>query len=249
MDERTRHDRVDREAAGEIIRRAAELDAADPGDVVGGTIERRALAAAAEEVGISPAAMRLAMAEHDAGALVPAEDRSILGPAHAVVVRTVDLPADAARSRLDRWMRGQLLEVKVRRGDEVVWCRRVDLAAKVRRKVDPTLRVRLNQVDEVCASVADVGDGRSIVRLDANLEHTRRGLLTGVAVVPGAVAATIVGGMLAALVDPMLVVAGLPAGGALGGAGLYAGRRTLAKERDEAHRVLQLFLDDLELTR
>ena len=245
MEDRTPPQRIDRESASEIIRRAAELDAADPGDDAMGRIDRRALEAAAEEVGISPAAVRLAMAEHDAGALVRPDDRSILGPARALAVRTVDLPMSVARERVDRWLKGQLLEVKERHGDEVVWCRRQDLAAKLRRKVDPTRRVRLAQVDAVCASVADVGDGRSIVRLEADLGLTRRGLLTGVAALPSAAGTVIVGGMAAALVDPLLFVAGLPVGAALGGAGLYAGRRTLARERAEAHRVLDLFLDDL----
>ena len=248
MGDVTRRDRLDREVASEIIRRAAELDSADPRDLVGGTIERRALEEAAEEVGISPAAVRLALAEHDAGALVRADDRSILGPAHALAVRTVDLPASAAADRVDRWLKGQLLEVTERRGDEVVWCRRQDLVSKLRRKVDLTKRVRLDQVDEVCASVADVGDGRSIVRLDANLEATRRGLLTGVAAVPGAAATAVVGAALF-FVEPWLAIGGLPAGAGLGSLGVYAGRRTLAKERDEARRVLDLFLDDLELAR
>ena len=244
MDERIRPDRLDPEAASEIIRRAAELDADRLDDGPG--LDRVALEAAAGEVGLSPAAVRRALAEHDAGALVRAPDRSILGPAHALAVRTVDLPATIARSRVERWLKGQLLEVRERRGDEVVWCRRRDLAAKLRRKVDLAKRVRLDGVDAVIASVVGSGDGRSIVRLEADLEHTRRGLLTGVAAVPAA-AGPVLGGVAALiLTEPLFLAGGVPVGLALGGAGLYAGRRTLATERAEAGRVLELFLDELD---
>lgn len=244
MDDHTRPERLDREAANEIIRRAAELDARPLTDDTG--VDRRALEAAAEEVGISPAAVRHAIAEHEAGALVRPADRSILGPAHALVVRTVRLPVPEARSRVDRWLRGQLLEVQQRRGDEDVWCRRKDLAAKLRRKVDPTKKVRLGGVDAVCASVADVGDGRSIVRLEADLEFTRRGLLTGVAAIPTAAGPVLGGAAALVLAEPLFFLGGFPVGAALGGVGLYAGRRTLASEREEARRVLELFLDELD---
>ena len=244
MEERTRHGRLDRESASEVIRRAAELDAGrfeDPGG-----IDRRALQEAADEVGISEAAVRRALAEHDAGALVQAPDRSLLGPAHALSVRVVPLPRTTAAQRVDRFLRGQMLEVKERRGDEVVWCRRTDLAAKLRRKVDLNKRVRLDGVDEIIACVADAGDGHSLVRLEASLEHTRRGLITGVAVLPAG-AAPVAGALLTVVTkDLFWLVGGVPAGVALGGAGLYAGRRTLAGEREDARRALELQLDELE---
>jgi hypothetical protein len=244
MEERTTGQRLDAETAGEILRRAAELDADRHEHVPG--VDRIALEAAAEEVGLSPAAVRRALAEHDAGALVRPPDRSILGPARALAVRTVDLPVSVARPRVERWLKGQMLEVQERRGDEVVWCRRGDLAAKVRRKVDPTKRIRLDGVDAVIASVVGAGDGRALIRLEADLEHTRRGLIGGVAAVPAA-SGPVLGGVVAAITgEPLFLAGGVPVGAALGGLGLYAGRRTLATERAEAARVLELFLDDLD---
>ena len=239
------HPRLDPEDASAIIRRAAELDVGLP-DLLGG-VDRHALEEAAGEVGISPAAVRQALAEHDAGVLPAPVDRSILGPAHAIAVRTVSLPPATARQRVDRWLKGQMLEVQERRGDEVVWCRRSDLLAKVRRKVDVTKRVRLGGVDAVCASVVPVDDG-SFVRLDADLENTRKGLIAGVAIAP-TVVAPLAFGALAFFTDPLVFLAGFPAGAALGSLGLVAGRRTLANERAEAQRVLDLFLDELERAR
>ena len=238
--------RLDPEAANAIIRRAAELDVGLP-DVLGG-VDRGALEEAAGEVGISPTAVRQALAEHDAGVLPAPVDRSILGPAHAIAVRTVPLPPAATRQRVDRWLKGQMLEVQERRADEVVWCRRNDLLAKVRRKVDLRKQVRLGGVDAVCASVVPVDDG-SFVRLDADLENTRKGLLAGVAALPTA-AGPVLGGVAAVIMsEPIFFLGGFPVGAALGSLGLVAGRRTLANERADAQRVLDLFLDDLERAR
>lgn len=244
MADRPTDDRLDPEAVSEIIRRASELDTDRRFDSPG--LDRTALEAAADEVGISPAAVRRALAEHDAGALVRAPDRSVLGPARSQAVRTVDLPVHIARDRVDRWLKSQLLAVHGRRGDEVEWRRRDDFSAKLRRRVDLTKRVRLSGVDAIVASVVAAGDGRSIVRLDADLEHTRRGLLLGVVGVPAAVTPVLAGAAALVLGEPVIFAAGFPAGAALGGAGLYAGRRTLAAEREEAARVVELFLDDLD---
>ena len=46
--------------------------------------------------------------------------------------------------------------------------------------------------------------------------------------------------------DPLILVAGIPAGLLLGGTGVYVARQTLATERDEAQRVIDLYLDDLD---
>ena len=170
-------DPLDPDAAGEVLRRAAELDLERGGD--GRGLDRSTLEAAADEVGLSSDAVRRALAEHDAGALAPTPpERSLLGPARVRLVRTIDLPPRSARQRVDRWLKSQLLEVHRRGPTETEWRRRDDLGAKVRRRVDPTKRVRLSGVDGVVASVVDDGTGRSVVRLEGLLEFTRNGLRT-----------------------------------------------------------------------
>lgn len=241
------NDRLDPSTANEIIRRAAELDAHRPGsgnhELPG--FDRRALEAAADEVGISPAAVRQAMAEHDAGALARREDRNVLGPARTQAVSIVDLPLQTARAHVDRWLKGQLLEIHARRGEEIEWRRRGDLAAKLRRRVDPTKRIRLGDVDAVIVSVVAEGEDRSVVRICADLTHTRSGLLSGVVALPSA-AGPVLGGAAALLMaEPLFFLGGIPAGLALGSVGLYAGRRSLATGRTEAARVIDLFLEEL----
>lgn len=244
MNDAPRQDRIDPSIAQEIIRRAAELDADRRLDLPG--VDRVALEAAADEVGISPAAVRQALAEHDAGALVQPVDRSVLGPARARAVRTVDRPPAVALSEVERWLKGQLMQVHARRDEEVEWRRRGDLSAKLRRKLDPTKRIKIGEVDAVVVSVAGAGNGRSIVRLEADLTNTRRGLLTGVVAIPAA-AGPVLGGVAAlVLAEPLVFAAGVPVGLVLGGSGLVVSRRTLATERAEAARVIELFLDELD---
>lgn len=243
-DHREQHP-LDPDTAGAIIRRATEIDLERSADEPG--VQRHALEAAAGEVGISPASVRQALAEHDAGALgQPDSGRSILGPARARAVRTVDLPLAVAQQQVSAWLKAQLLEVHRRSGDELEWRRRDDLTAKLRRKVDPTKRIRLGSVDAVIASVVDDGNGRSIVRLEADLTYTRNGLRTGVVGVP-ALAGPVLGGAAAMVLgDPLILLAGIPAGAALGTAGVYVARKTLGTELAEAQRVLDLYLDELD---
>lgn len=242
--ERTPASRLDPEAANEIIRRAAELDAAGMFEQPG--VDREALRAAAGEVGLSPAAVQRALAEHEAGTLAVVDRGGLLGPARVQATRVVDLTPPVARVRIERWLKSQLLERSRRDGDLVEWRRRDDLAAKVRRKVDLTKRVRLEGVDTVLVTVVDAGEDRSLVRLVADLENTRRGLATGVVAIPTA-AGPVLGGALAAVSgDIFWLVGGVPAGMALGGLGVVGARRTLANQRREAGIVLDVFLDDLE---
>jgi hypothetical protein len=101
-------------------------------------------------------------------------------------------------------------------------------------------------VDAVEVSVAEAGEGRTLVRLEAVLDDMRQGLRTGVVVVPAAVT-PVLGAAASILVgDPVPLLASVPAAGALGGIGAYAGRRTLADRREHAARTLRSFLDELE---
>lgn len=238
-------DRLDPDVAGAIIRRATELD--QERDLGRPGIDRRALEAAAGEVGISPASVRRALAEHDAGALGPPEaTKSVLGPARVRAVRTVDLPAHVCQEQVDRFLKSQMLEVHRRDGAEVEWRRRSDFGAKLRRKLDPVKRVRLTDIDGVIATVTDDGAGRSIVRLEADLSDTRDGLRTGVVLIPTAAGPVLGGAAALILAEPLVFAAGLPLGLAMGGTGVYVARRTLADELEESRRVLELFLDELD---
>jgi len=242
-------ERLDPRAADEVLRRAAEISAsALPADVDAG-LDRGSLAEAASEVGIDRHAVELALAEHDAG-LLRAEDRrgGLLGPSRVVEARVVGCDGSAARAQVLRWLRSQLLARDEKIGAAEVWRPREDLGAKVRRKVDARIarRLRLSDVDAVEVTAVEAGSGRTLVRLEAVFDDMRRGLRTGVVVVPAAVT-PVLGGLASVVVgDPLPLLASIPAAGALGGVGAYAGRRTLGDQRERARRALRGFLDELE---
>ncbi|HEY1119016.1 MAG TPA: hypothetical protein VGE43_14990 [Acidimicrobiales bacterium] len=236
-------------AADEVLRRAAEISAEDHPVPVHGGYDRRSLTDAASEVGIDRRAVELALAEHDAGILRPADARGgLLGPSRVLETRVVSRTVPESSGHITHWLRSQLLHRNERHGSAEVWRPRDDLGAKLRRKVDArtSRKVRLGDVDAVEASVVDCGEGRSLVRLEVVFDDMRRGLRTGVVVVPTAVA-PVLGVAAAALTGEIAIAIGaLPLGGALGAVGTVAGRRTLADQRERARRALCSFLDDLE---
>lgn len=236
-------------AADEVLRRAAEISAQDGPVPARSGYDRRALAEAASEVGIERRAVELALAEHDAGILHHADARGgLLGVSRVLETRVVERTAAESSGHVTHWLRGQLLHRDERQGTAEVWRPRDDLGAKLRRKVDARTarRVRLGEVDAIEVSVVDCGEGTSLVRLEAVFDDMRRGLRTGVVLVPAAV--TPVLGVAAAVLTGEVAVAvgALPLGGALGAVGTFASRRTLADQRERARRALCSFLDGLE---
>jgi hypothetical protein len=204
---------------------------------------------AADEVGIDRRAVELALAEHDAGILRPADARGgLLGPSRVLETRVVRRTVPESSGHVTHWLRSQLLHRDERHGAAEVWRPRDDLGAKLRRKVDArtSRKVRLGDLDAVESSVVDCGEGRSLVRLEVVFDDMRRGLRTGVVVVPTAVA-PVLGVAAAALTKQVeIVLLSVPVAAALGTMGTVAGRRTLADQRERARRALCSFLDDLE---
>lgn len=240
---------LDPRAADDVLRRAAELSAATGAGTAPAGFDRSSLTEAAGEVGIERHAVELALAEHDAGLLRAEAGRSgLLGSSRVVESRVVSCDLTASRAQVVHWLRSQLLTRDEKRGGAELWRPREDLAAKVRRKVDARVarRVRLSEVDAIEVATADAGDGRTLVRLEAVFDDMRRGLRTGVVVIPAAVT-PVLGGVASMIVgDPTPLLASIPAAGALGATGAYASRRTLADRCAHARRALRGFLDDLE---
>lgn len=240
---------LDASAADEVLRRAAEISAQDHAVPLQGGYDRRSLADAASEVGIERRAVELALAEHDAGILHHADARGgLLGASRVLETRVVPRALEESKGHVTHWLRSQLLHRDERTGSVEVWRPRDDLGAKLRRKVDgrTSRKVRLAEVDAVEVSIVDCGEGRSLVRLEVIFDDMRRGLRTGVVVVPTAVA-PVLGLAAAALTgEVFLAVGSVPLGGALGAVGTLAGRRTLADQRERSRRALCSFLDGLE---
>lgn len=242
-DDRLRDDEVAR-----VLRRAAELDASSalapaPDD----GLPVAALEAAAAEVGLSPAAVRLAVAELRAGAL---DDAAPAGAEAAAIVCARVVPADpvSVLDSVGRYLSGQAFARARDRGTEQVWRPREDLVATLRRKFDWAAAIRLRSVSEVVVRAVEV-EGGTLVRLVARLEG-------GVVFAPriGAGVGAVVGlagvGAAGAILGDPLVLAGAAGAGAVGGtAGWRVGRRVRASQRHRVAEAIDGLLDELELGR
>jgi len=226
-----------------VLRRAAELEPADAAAPEG--LPVAAVEAAAAEVGLSPDAVRLAIAELRTGAL---DEADLTSPAVVVCARVVPGGAATALEAVGRYLSRQALVRARDRGLEQVWRPRDDLLASLQRRLDFTASIRLKAVQEVVVRAVDV-EGGALVRVVARLESATAAapaIGAGVGSTVGAVAAgaaAVVTGDAGWLVA---TAAAAPTGGTLGwriGRGVRDGqRRTVAEAVDG-------MLDELELGR
>ena len=239
--------RLERHAVERVLARAAELQASsgEPPE----ELTETQVVELAREVGLSPANIRQAIAEERTRLAVPPAPGQLggaYGPVQVTSSRTVrGRPAEVLAS-IDRWMqREECLQVRRRFEERMTWEPRRDLVGSIRRGFNVGGRgYALSRADFVGATVVAVDEGRSLVRLDAELAVTRRraigasGASAGIGVASGATivgVAIVTGG--AALIAGALGAATLGAG-ALAGYGFSRAQRTLATR-------VQLALDQL----
>ena len=229
-----------------VFRRAAELEATAPGEQP--TFDAQTLERIGAEAGLSPVAIRQAVAELRAGRLEPATARRRLPaavPAEVVVARHVQAPPDMVARRLETYLRGQLFRVCRRRGSLTVWEPGRGLVHNLVRGTDVIDRVRLSKVDRVELHVEPSGSGthvRIVLGVARARSNSRAGELTGAALGATGVAAAVVGVALGAGEVALL----LPATTA-GAAGAFIGARSnYAKKIKRAVDAVELVLDELE---
>lgn len=233
-------ERLTDDEVARVLRRASELDpAASVGD--GDGMPVAAVEAAAAEVGLSPAAVRQAVAELRTGALDDHDEP-------VVCARVLPGACPACLDAVGRWLQGQCMVRARDRGVEQVWRPREDVLARVQRRLDLAAAIRLAGVDEVVVRAVEV-EGGTLVRVTARLE---RPLAMAPTVGAGAGAVLGVGGagFLGLLnVDPAVlgaVAAGVPAGAVLGFAGWRIGRNVLGNRRRRVAEAVDGVLDELE---
>lgn len=247
---------LDRSAVERVLARASELQAATPDSL--GLLSEEQLLELGQEVGLSPAAMRQALAEERSRVSLPAEDDlagRLFGPRTAVSSRTVRGSPERVLALLDAWMqRDELLQVRRRFPDRLTWEPRRDLWGSLRRGLNVGGRgYALSRAAEVGATVVPVDEGRVLVHLTADLGPARRARLQ----LGGATAATGVatGGSLALLaamvavpglleVAAVVTAAALPSLAGLGGGYAVARQHTAVVTRVQL--ALEQLLDRLE---
>lgn len=253
--------RLTTEQVAAALRRAGEIEAEAQHAGGGGGhddgLDAAAVEAAAEEAGLSPAAVRQAVAELQVGTLTPpvggraAGARAQAGlpslrrasaPSHVVSEQRVVAAAPArALAILDGRLSRQMFAARRRGPDSAVFRPRDDLLAKVRRKLDVVGHIRLAGVAGVTVAAAPCAGG-TLVRVEAEMLATRAAIV-GNSAATGA-ATTIVTGVGGALLhEPMFVLAAFPAGAAVAAGGIRVRGRRWNEQRRDVNDALTLLLD------
>lgn len=234
-----------REALERVLLRAAELHAAS-GDVPEVMTEADLLSLA-KEVGISPLAVKQALAEERMRVVLP-EERGMLamvaGPAFFSASRIVPGQSRDVLERIDRsFQRDENLMERRRFPDRIVWGARGGWAGAVRGLVRLDGRgFPLMKADEVSATVIQVEPGKVHVRLEATLIQRRTAAMRNglIGVLSGATTA----GVLLALsvFAPLAMVAG----GAIAALAPTISRRSYRRDAGAAQLAIEQSLDRIE---
>jgi hypothetical protein len=208
-----------RAALERVLARAAELQAASgEGDEAGAMTEQQ-LIDLGKEVGLSGELLRQALAEERSRTLVPAESgwlAALTGASAVTAARTVPGTPTDVLAAIDAWMQqSESLQVKRRFADQLVWEARRDLLSAIRRTLPIWARgFELIPANDVSAIVAAVGPGKAHARIVADFSVARSqrattgsaiaiamlltalpllaiGVPSTLAVIPGALAATL----------------------------------------------------------
>lgn len=176
-----------RAALERVLARATELQTqnADSPEV----ISESRLIEIGREVGIDPNHLRLAIAEERGRVAqlpeVPGRLAEALGEATTMAQRPVPGSPDAVLATLDAWMqREEQFTVKRRFGTRMSWEKQRSPFAAITRSFSGRA-TDLARADEVSATVTSVDEGRSLVRLDADLRVYRKAQRDGAIILGG----------------------------------------------------------------
>lgn len=233
-----------------VLRRAAELDrssALAPLDLDVASVEQAAL-----EAGLSPDAVRQALAELRSGALDRPARRRLVGPRTATVCRTLPGPVENVERALHEFLRTELFDRQRDHGERTEWVRRQSIAAKVKLAVDRGIHraLVLTDIDRLSLTLTPVEepdrDGAHVlVRMDLDVSAMVRdhAALTVIGAVAGTAVAAV--SVVVTGLDPVLL-ATFPAGMAVGGGAHWGGARLYRRRVAEVVTGVEGRLDRLE---
>ena len=251
-------DRLRSDEVALVLRRAADLEAHAAGRAADDGFDTAAVEEAAREVGLSPAAVRQALAELQTGALTVEHRRRGLAtrssPSIVQVARLVPCAPAVVHSTAEQYLRKQTFELRRRQDQTVLYRQRRDVAASLRRAVDLSGAIQLEGVSAITLTVTPVGQadgatggdeaGRCMVRMVAELRG--RAVMNTLANVAGLTVAGMIG--VTGLVfgaDPV-VIGALPVGAGVTVGGLAIGHKWWRHRREQVAEVLGGLLDSLE---
>lgn len=225
-----------------VIRRAAELDQARRGGDAPTLLDGEALEQVAHEAGLSPSAVRQALAELRLGTLVVDQGRRFRlgqerrqrrnGP--VVIERAVNASREEVDYALGRLLADEKFRVRRRPGHLVLWERR-----------DRKKRSSLEAVRTVAVTVVDESPERCLVRVELDLHVSPEDQVAG-----GVTGAVFGGGgtawLLTILGPDELAIFGVPVAAIAGVAAWRSYRKEYRETADRARDAIELLLDDLD---
>jgi hypothetical protein len=237
-----------------VLARASEL-AAQSTDAPDGMTEAQLLEIG-KEVGLSPSALKQALAEERTRVVLPEEtgvEARVLGPAAVSSARAVPHPPEVVLAALEEWMKTEYrMPAKRRFGNRRTWEQRTGVFAELDRSLRGNhAATTLTRADEVAVTVSAVGDGRTAVRLDADITEMRgkrklTGLIMGALGLALGTVPVVLGSVLAPLtmLPLFLGFATVPVLAlGIGGWAVMKGHR---KQAERAQLALEQLLDRLE---
>lgn len=215
--------RLDREAAERVLRRAVELGD-EPGEA-DDHFDLEVLVAAANDLGVPSAAVHRAVAEEQAGLLgaQPGRIDRLVGPAAVSAARVVSMPAHAAMSLVDEWLRRPWAFKRVRATETVAeYRRRTDMVAAMQRSTRSlTGKENADKVRSLRVVTRELRSDEAIVAIVVDLQASRTFAEVGGSFVAGS---GVLMSTVSALAWAPWAWLGVPASAAAG-AGVMATRR------------------------
>jgi hypothetical protein len=221
-----------------VLRRAADLERRAPADEALSPSEVTALAA---EVGLSPDAVRQALAEVRAGAIAEARTpgalERVLGPNTVVVERTVRGGAPEMQRRVERALRGQLLRKQRDFGARSIWEHAPGWLPALRRALDWSGTLSLGEARTLEVTVVEAGADGATVRFAVDVGALQRRVVLGASLgtAAGIAAALALWAMHTPLPLEWLAAAGATATGSIASVRSY--RRQLASTATALERL------------
>lgn len=226
-----------------VLARASALDAEHAWGTPAAHLDEDALVEIAHAVGVSPDAVRQAVAEHRTGVLRPgASPRTWIGPRAVVVERRIDGDVEHVERSVQRLVEGQLFRRVRHQPRRSQWRARTDVAGRLTRTLDLRHRLTLHKVSAIDIATTPCPDGVVAVRLVADPAVRRSELGWGVGIAAGGAAAV---GAALGVFDLALLLAAVPAAGAVGGTGLAVARHIYRSEVAEVTDALEGLLDQV----
>jgi hypothetical protein len=234
--------RLDRAALERVLARATDLQSRS-GDPADGLTDDQILDLG-KEVGLSGPYLRQALAEERAGFGQPEQPRGMFGSSNVNAERTVPGTPAEVLAALDTWVqREELLRIKRRFPDRIIWEPQRGLEATVRRAFNVGGRAyALSRATDVSGTIVPTDESHVLVRVEAALTGYRRGLVRQT-MAAGTLGALGTGVALAVHVAAWFAAAPVVV---MAGAGYFIARELHANAVSRAQLTLEQLLDRLE---